>query len=143
MIVYSDALTDVTADHLTGGFFAGWPHPPSPTNHLRILQGSDAIMLARSADGMVIGFMTAISDGVSSAYIPHLELLSSYRGQGIGSELVRRLLGKFQHIYGIDLLCDPEVQPFYARLGMRRATGMLIRNYARQACEPIAPSSID
>lgn len=140
MTHYTDSLTDVMADHLAGGFFVGWPHPPSPANHLRILQGSDAVVLARNEDGMVIGFITAISDGVSSAYIPHLEVLPSYQGQGIGSELVRRLLAKLQHLYGIDLLCDPDVQPFYARLGMRSATGMLIRNYDRQACEPDAYS---
>jgi hypothetical protein len=36
----------------------------------------------------------------------------------------------------IDLLCDPDVQPFYGRLGMRPATGMLIRNYDRQSGRP-------
>jgi hypothetical protein len=35
----------------------------------------------------------------------------------------------------VDLLCDPDVQPFYERLGMRRATGMLIRHFDRQACD--------
>jgi hypothetical protein len=38
-----------------------------------------------------------------------------------------------QHLYMIDLLCDPDVQPFSMRMGMRPATGMLIRNYDRQA----------
>ena len=31
------------------------------------------------------------------------------------------------------LLCDPDVQPFYARLGLRPASGMLLRNYERQS----------
>jgi hypothetical protein len=30
----------------------------------------------------------------------------------------------------VDLLCDPELQPFYESLGMHRATGMMVRNYA-------------
>ncbi len=36
-------------------------------------------------------------------------------------------------IVGKVMLCDPDLQPFYARLGLRPATGMLLRNYDRQA----------
>ena len=100
-----------------------------------MLQQSAAIVLARTEDGTIVGFVTAISDGVSCAYIPHLEVLPSYQGQGIGSQLMQRMLDRLRHLYMIDLLCDPDVQPFYTRLGMRPATGMLIRNYARQACD--------
>lgn len=46
---------------------------------------------------------------------------------------MRRMLAKLDGRYGIDLLCDPGVRPFYARLGMRPAQGMLIRNYDRQS----------
>lgn len=140
MIDYLDSLADVTAEHLGGGFFVGWPHPPSPANHLRMLAHSDAIVLARTADQQIVGFITAITDGVSCAYIPHLEVLPAFQGQGIGSTLVRRMLGKLEHLYMIDLLCDPELRPFYARLGMRPASGMLLRNYDRQAWTPSAPS---
>jgi predicted N-acetyltransferase YhbS len=70
---------------------------------------------------------------VLSAYIPLLEVLPAYQGQGIGSELVRRMLAKLADLYMVDLLCDPGMQPFYERLGMRPTTGMLRRNYDRQA----------
>jgi ribosomal protein S18 acetylase RimI-like enzyme len=133
-ILYTDSLDGLTADHLRGGFFAGWPNPPAPEAHLRILAGSAAVVLARAGDGDVVGFITAVSDGVSCAYIPHLEVLAAYQGQGIGSELVRRMLVKLQHLYAIDLVCDPDVQPFYERLGMRAIVGMVWRNYERQSC---------
>jgi ribosomal protein S18 acetylase RimI-like enzyme len=120
----------------------GWPQPPSPANHLRILQHSDVVVLARRADGLVVGYITAITDGVSCAYIPHLEVLPAYQGRGIGSELAKRMLMQLRHLYMIDLLCDPDVQPFYARLGMRPGTGMFVRNYDRQACEPTEPSTV-
>jgi ribosomal protein S18 acetylase RimI-like enzyme len=133
MIAYADSTDGISPDNLRG-FFVGWPNPPAPETHLRILNGSDAIVLARDdATGAVVGFITAISDGVSCAYIPHLEVLPDYQGRGIGSELARRMLEKLSRLYMIDLLCDPDVQPFYARLGMRPATGMLIRNYDRQS----------
>jgi ribosomal protein S18 acetylase RimI-like enzyme len=133
MIFYSETIEGISAGDL-GGFFVGWPNPPAPATHLRILAGSAAIVLARGdATGQVVGFITAISDGVSCAYIPHLEVLPAYQGRGIGSELVRRMLAQLRHIYMIDLICDTDVQPFYERLGMRPYTGMIQRNYDRQS----------
>jgi ribosomal protein S18 acetylase RimI-like enzyme len=132
MITYTTSLANLTADHLRGGFFAGWGNPPTPETHLRILQGSSYLVLARDGEP-VIGYITAISDGVLTAYIPQLEVLPAYRGQVIGSELVRRMLDQLQHIYAIDLICDADVQPFYEQLGMRRYTGMILRNYDRQS----------
>jgi ribosomal protein S18 acetylase RimI-like enzyme len=137
MIRYVDTVDDVSPANLNG-FFVGWPIPPSPATHLRLLQGSDTVVLAIDDEtGNVVGFVTAITDGVLAAYIPHLEVLPAYQGRGIGSELMRRLLARLGDHYMIDLLCDPDVQPFYARLGMRPATGMLIRNYDQQAGKPV------
>ena len=135
MITYTDSLVDVTVEHLQGGFFVGWPNPPSPQTHYRILANSSAILLARIADGTVVGFITAVSDHVSCAYIPHLEVLPAYQGQGIGSELVRQILEKLRYLYMIDLVCDPPLQPFYERFGMQPVVGMVLRNYDRQAGE--------
>jgi len=132
-IIYTTTLNDVAAEHLRGGFFEGWPNPPSAETHLRILHGSSHVVLARDdATGRVIGYINAVSDGLHSAFIPQLEVLPAYREHGIGSELVRRMLEQLRDFYSIDLLCDEDVQPFYERLGMRRATGMLWRNYERQ-----------
>ena len=96
-------------------------------------------MLAQLEDKTVIGFITAISDGISCAYIPHLEVLPDYQGRGIGTELVNRMLARLRHLYMIDLVCDPAIQPFYERVGMRAVVGMVVRNYDRQSCEPIHP----
>ena len=140
MITYTDSLADVHVDDLTGGFFVGWPKPPSPSTHYRILANSAAIVLARIADGTVVGFITAISDGISCAYLPHLEVLPAYQGRGVGTALVRQMLEKLRHLYMIDLVCDPELQSFYERVGMRAIVGMVVRNYDRQAGEPISPA---
>lgn len=132
-ITYQEDLAGVGAGDLAG-FFEGWSNPPSPATHLRLLAGSETIVLARdAATGCVVGFITAVGDGVLCAYIPLLEVLPAYRGRGIGTELARRMLAKLRDRYMVDLLCDPELQPFYARLGLRPAVGMLARNYARQA----------
>src|SRR5450759_1565157 len=67
MITYTHTLSDIRAASLQG-FFVGWPNPPSPEAHLRILQSSDMIVLAQD-EARVVGFITAISDGVLCAYI--------------------------------------------------------------------------
>jgi ribosomal protein S18 acetylase RimI-like enzyme len=133
VIIYQDTAEGVAEAQLAG-FFVGWPNPPSPATHLRLLRGSAYVVLARDdASGQVVGFVTAIADGVLSAYIPLLEVLPAYQGQGIGTALMGRMLARLRDLYMIDLLCDPELQPYYERLGMRRATGMLLRNYDRQS----------
>jgi hypothetical protein len=98
MISYTTSLDSISADHLRGGFFVGWPHPPSPETHLRVLQDSAYLVLARDGDAhdehaLVVGYVTAISDDVLAAYIPHLEVLPAYKGRGdrhgIGASHVR------------------------------------------------------
>lgn len=130
---YTDSVENILSNQLQG-FFVGWPNPPSPEKHRELLEKSDYRILAiDETTEEVVGFITAISDHVLSAYIPLLEVLAAYQGQGIGAELVRRILEKLNQFYMVDLLCDPDLQPYYERLGMRRSSGMLLRNYERQA----------
>jgi ribosomal protein S18 acetylase RimI-like enzyme len=134
MIRYSDSVEGVTLGQLHGGFFEGWPNPPSPETHLKILKDSDHIVLAIDEEtGQVVGFVTAISDGILSAYIPLLEVLPAYRRRGIGTELMRRMMGRLRDLYMIDLITGPELEHFYRRFGMGAAFGMIVRNFARQS----------
>jgi GNAT superfamily N-acetyltransferase len=126
-IEYTSSLDGVEPAHLHG-FFEGWPNPPSPERHLEVLGGSYRVVLAREAGSpRVIGFANVISDGVLYAFIPLLEVLPSHRGRGVGSGLLRRLFAELDNFYAVDLMCDPELQPFYERFGMHRAVGMIIR----------------
>jgi ribosomal protein S18 acetylase RimI-like enzyme len=127
VIEYLTDVGRVEPEHLRG-FFVGWPEPPSPDRHLEILRGSSHVVLASEGD-RVVGFVTAISDGVISAYIPLLEVLPEYQGRGIGAELVRRLLAELDGLYMVDLCCDEDVVGFYERLGLERwDAGMGRRN---------------
>jgi len=132
-VEYTTSLDGVAPEHLHG-FFEGWPSPPSPERHLQVLRGSYRAVIAREAGSPhVIGFANAISDGLLMAFISLLEVLPQHRDRGVGTELVRRLLAELDHFYAVDLLCDPELQPFYERLGMHRGTGMIIRRPDRAA----------
>jgi ribosomal protein S18 acetylase RimI-like enzyme len=133
MIIYTTSTEGLCPSQVSG-FYVGWPSPPSAETHLKLLrQSSHRVLAVDKATGQVVGFITAISDGVLSAYIPLLEVLPEYQGHGIGQELVKRMLDELSDLYMIDLLCDPELQTFYAKVGMRSAAGMLKRNYNRQS----------
>ena len=134
MVTYRDSAEGIQPDQLHG-FFEGWQNPPTPETHLRILEGSDAIVLALTDTPAphVIGFATAITDGILAASIPLLEVLPDHRGQGIGRELITRLLARLDHLYMVDVTCDPNVVPFYTALGMTASTGASLRNYQHQA----------
>jgi predicted N-acetyltransferase YhbS len=130
MIIYTDSLDNITAGQLGGGFFEGWTRPLSPEMHLRTLHAASAAIVALDTEtNQVVGYITMLTDGLITAFIPNLEVLSAYQRQGIGSELMRRMLEKLERIQSIDLMCDPGMQPFYARFGMRPLVGMAIRNF--------------
>ena len=135
MIEYTTSPEDITPEMLSG-FFVGWPDPPSPETHLRILRNSCFIVLAIDRQASrIVGFINAVSDGILSAYIPLLEVLPSHQGQGIGSELAKRMLDQCAGLYMVDTTCDEQLRPFYTRCGMQTSTGMMIRNYKRQSGE--------
>lgn len=134
--------TDRLALEQLGGFFVGWPNPPDPATHLRLLQQSAHVVLAIDSETQrVVGFITAVTDGVLSAYIPLLEVLPAYQHRGIGGELVERMLDRLRDIYMVDLLCDQELQRFYSEFGMQPCHGMMLRNYTHQC--GVAPAEPD
>lgn len=132
MIHYQTDLNALESHHLEG-FFVGWPKHPSPEVLLQLLQGSSHRVLAREGEGgPVVGFITALSDGVLTAFIPLLEVLPRYQHQGIGSELLRRMLAQLASLYSIDLVCDPDLIPFYENFGLRPYQAMILRHYENQ-----------
>src|SRR5829696_10244782 len=101
-IRYVDSLETVEPAHLQG-FFVGWRHPFPPDAHLRMLAGSDRVVLAIDAETtMVVGFIAALSDGVQGAFITLLEVLPDYQGRGIGQKLMERMLQQLSHIQTIE-----------------------------------------
>jgi GNAT superfamily N-acetyltransferase len=126
MIDYTDSQAGIEPAQLDG-FFVGWPHPPSPETHFHLLSGSDHVVLAIDLErSQVIGIVTALTDGVLSSLIPLLEVLPAYQSRGIGTALMTRMFDRLGHLPNVDLLCDPDVVPFYERLGMRPCGGMVL-----------------
>jgi aralkylamine N-acetyltransferase len=100
---------------------ADWWHESAESREIipGMIRGSFCFMVARSLDGRIIGMARVISDGHSDAYIQDVVVLDSYRGQGIGRELVRRLT-QFcveRKIPWVGLVAEPGTQGLYEELG--------------------------
>ncbi len=130
MIRISVNREELKVEHLNG-FFVGWPNPPKNDIFLKLLKGSYKVVIALDNE-KVIGFITAISDGVLSAYIPFFEILPEYQSKGIGQRLFSKMKEELSHLYMIDLLCDEELITYYEKIGMQKASGAIIRNYENQ-----------
>ena len=137
---YTNKIDKITADmlctELEGGFFVGWPNPPSPEVHLEILRRSHTAWVAidtTKKPAQVVGFVNAVSDGILTAYIPLLEVRPQYQGCGIGGELMRRILDELSDLYMIDIVHDKELAAFYAKFGAFQAHASVFRNYAAQS----------
>ncbi len=118
-VVFSAGTDGLRSDDLLG-FFVGWPNPPSPDERLEIVRSADEVVVCTTADGLVVGFATAITDRRFAAYIPLVEVLPGHQGRGIGGQMVTALLERLRSCYMIDLVCDDDVVPFYERLGGTR-----------------------
>lgn len=134
-LTYQKTADGLTEDQLTGEFFEGWLDAPSPATLLEILKSSSHVVIA-IRDDEVIGFVTAISDGVLSAFITLLEVVPDEQNKGIGHSLINQVLDEIGQIYMVDLVCDANLSRFYAELGFATTTGMSRRDYAVQSGKP-------
>ena len=135
-IEYRTTAADVRWDQLDG-FFVGWTVRPSAATLLDHLVRSYRCAIAVELNGdRVVGFATAISDGLLAASIPLVEVLPGWHERGIGTELMNVLLEQLKHLYMVDLACEEDVRPFYEKLGMTPGRAMIRRN--PRALRPLA-----
>ena len=99
---------------------AGWwqDETDNPERVAGIVEGSHCFLVSRQAD-TIIAMGRAISDGTSDAYIQDVTVDPSFRGQGIGSAMVARLVARLETdgIGWIGLIAERKTHPFYRPLG--------------------------
>lgn len=72
---------------------AGWQKRVADKECFRqMMERADRTVIAFDG-GRVVGFARALCDGVSNGYISMVAVAEDKRGEGIGRELVRRLMG--------------------------------------------------
>lgn len=114
---------DLVALYQAGGW---WNEEPGERERLpALVRGSFIFLIARTKDGRIVGMGRVLSDGASDAYIQDLAVLPDYRHQGIGRELVKRLVARCQEagLPWIALVAEPNTEAFYASLGFSPLAG--------------------
>jgi GNAT superfamily N-acetyltransferase len=77
--------------------------------------------------GRLIAFARALTDDICRALIDDVVVDAAYRGQGVGSELMRRMVRRLGHVEEMLLHCQPEMATFYERFGFRQNLICMVR----------------
>ncbi|MDE3001394.1 MAG: GNAT family N-acetyltransferase [Gemmatimonadota bacterium] len=119
-IAYSETR-DIPLDALLRLYAAvEWSSANKPKELRDALMNSHSLLTAWDGD-RIVGLGNAISDGHLVVYYPHLLVDPEYQGQGIGSELMRRLKAIYEGFHQHVLIADGRAIDFYEKCGFTRA----------------------
>jgi ribosomal protein S18 acetylase RimI-like enzyme len=97
-----------------------WSSAQKPGLLHKALLASHSLVTAWDGSDLV-GLGNAISDGFLVVYYPHLLVLPKYQGRGIGTELMRRLMARYEGFHQHVLMADGRAVDFYRKCGFERA----------------------
>lgn len=97
---------------------AGWQHRVSDTERFTKMMNETARTIVAWDAGLVVGFARAVCDEVSNGYISMVAVAADRRGQGIGRQLIERLLGDDQTITWV-LRAGHGSKGFWEKLGFK------------------------
>jgi ribosomal protein S18 acetylase RimI-like enzyme len=97
-----------------------WSSARKPELLHKALLASHSLVTAWDGSELV-GLGNAISDGFLVVYYPHLLVLPKYQGRGIGTELMRRLMARYEGFHQHVLMADGRAVDFYRKCGFERA----------------------
>lgn len=104
---------------------ANWIDADDPAEFLSPALAGSTVAAGAFANGKLIGFARALSDGCSDAYIQDVVVSPEFRKQGIGGKLIRFLETELRR-KGVDwiaLVGEPGTESFYAKLGLKAQPG--------------------
>ena len=106
-----------------------WANKRDPLDIQQMLDRSQ-ITLGVWHEDQLIGFSRVITDDCYRALIDDVVVDSAYRNQGIGSEMLDRILKRAQHIEIVMLDCSLQLADFYRGFGfeVKGGASMELRN---------------
>lgn len=121
-IHYSDSK-EFCQDDLEGLFCSvGWSSGRYPAKLKVALRNSDAVYSAWHGSRLV-GLINALSDSVMTVYFHYLLVRPEYQGMGIGRELVRLMLQRYEGFLTKVLISYDSQVGFYRKCGFEIGKG--------------------
>ena len=100
----------------------GWSSGDYPDALAVAMRGSHRVVSAWDGD-ILVGLMNALADGAMTAYFHYLLVRPRHQRQGIGSELVARMLADYDGYARKVLIAYDAQVGFYERCGFKRGEG--------------------
>lgn len=123
MSILFKQIKDLKRDELQNLFFSvGWDSGNYPDKLQLAIRNSHKVISAWDKDRLV-GLMNAISDGAMTAYFQYLLVHPDYQGQGIGKELVERMLAEYKDYARKVLIAYEKETEFYKGCGFEVGEG--------------------
>jgi GNAT superfamily N-acetyltransferase len=97
-----------------------WSAGRKPELLHKALVASHSLVTAWRGD-LLVGLGNAISDGYLVVYYPHLLVHPDFQGQGIGTNLMRVLMGRYAGFHQQMLVADGRAIDFYRKCGFECA----------------------
>jgi predicted N-acetyltransferase YhbS len=103
------------------------PLGDKPPEALATVFGNSMFVCFAYAGTALAGAGRVLGDGLDCAYIADVAVRPEHQGRGLGSEIIRRLVGLSSGHKKIILYANPGTEDFYRRLGfLHMATAMAI-----------------
>ena len=103
---------------------AWWMSDRTPAEVSRLLEHSDMVTTVTLADRLV-GFARVLTDYTHLALVLDVIVDESQRGSGLGAALLDAVVNhpKLATVRSLELVCQPELIPFYRRWGFTDQVG--------------------
>jgi GNAT superfamily N-acetyltransferase len=116
---------EASAEEVLGLFRSGWwTSSRDLAGVTAMLAGSDVVFALRTSSGLA-GFARVLTDEVYLALILDVIVAPEHRGTGLGAALMEAIVNhpKVSGARSIELVCRPDLMPFYRRWGFTEEVG--------------------
>ena len=119
---------DVTVEDVLPLYEAvGWTNYTTKPEMLKAaFENSLHVLAAFNEEGILVGVLRAVGDGVSILFIQDILVTPEYQHQGIGTKLLQQTLEKYKNVYQIQLATDNSMKTisFYESNGFTSLTSL-------------------